>query len=84
MKKRILFAISLLVILAMLAACAPKAVETPTAAPVQPTTAPVQPTTASEQPTAAPVEPTVAGPPSSPRSPWLFKVILPTWDRSLP
>ena len=67
MKKRILFAISLLVILAMLAACAPKAVETPTAAPVQPTTAPAQPTTASEQPTSAPVEPTVAGPYIAPK-----------------
>ncbi len=54
MKKRFWFAVSLLVIVAMLAACAPQATQAPTTAPVQPTTPPVQPTTPPAQPTSAP------------------------------
>jgi ABC-type transport system substrate-binding protein len=55
--KKLSFAISVLMIIALLAACAPKAVETPTAAPVQPTAVQAEATKAPE-PTAAPVEPT--------------------------
>jgi len=58
MKKRIMFAVSILMIVVMLAGCAPAATEAPTTAPVEPTTAPVQPTTAPVEPTAVPVEPT--------------------------
>ena len=49
-RKAVVFLSVLSMIVLVLAACAPKAVETPTTAPVQPTTAPVQAT-------AAPVEP---------------------------
>ncbi len=57
MAKKLSFVLAVVVMATMiLAACAPAATPTPTAAPVEPTTAPVEPTVA--QPTAAPVEPT--------------------------
>ena len=60
MKKSIMLAISMIMIIAMLASCAPKATEAPTTAPVEPTTAPAEPTTAPAEPTTAPAEPTTA------------------------
>ena len=66
MKKSVMFAISIVMIVSMLAGCAPKATEAPTTAPVEPTTAPGQPTTAPVEPTAAPVEPTAVPAPDLP------------------
>jgi ABC-type transport system substrate-binding protein len=60
MKQIVMYAISIFMVVALLAGCAPTATEAPTTAPVEPTTAPVQPTTAPVQPTTVPVEPTAA------------------------
>lgn len=66
MKKTVLFAISALMVISLLAGCAAKTTPTPTAAPAQPTTAPAQPTAAPAQPTTAPAQPTAAGPQIAP------------------
>ncbi len=58
--KKILFAVSIIMIVAMLAGCATPA--TPAPAAEQPTAAPAQPTAAPAQPTAAPAQPTAAAP----------------------
>jgi ABC-type transport system substrate-binding protein len=55
-KTKLFYAISMLIVVALLAGCG----ATPTTAPVQPTAAPVEPTAAPVEPTAAPVEPTAA------------------------
>lgn len=62
MKKSLLFTVSVLMVVALLAGCGPKATPTPTTAPVQPTTPPAQPTTPPAQPTTPPPSPTPAGP----------------------
>lgn len=51
-RKVVALLVTLLMVVPILAGCAPKATETPTIAPPQPTTAPVQPTAAQVQPTA--------------------------------
>jgi len=58
MKKSAMIAITIVMIMAMLASCAPKPTEAPTTAPVEPTTVPALPTSAPVQPTSAPVQPT--------------------------
>ncbi|MBC7249129.1 MAG: ABC transporter substrate-binding protein [Anaerolineae bacterium] len=66
MKKNLLFAISVFMIVALVAGCAPKATEVPTEVPAQPTTPPAQPTTPPAQPTTPPVQPTAAAPAVAP------------------
>ncbi len=75
MKKRLTFIISILMVVAMLAACAPKATEAPAAEPNQ---LQRNQLLKNRSPRSLPLLR------SSPRSLWPFKVILPTWDRSLP
>ena len=88
-KQHLIGLISLIALLAVIAACAPAPAPAPTAAPPPPpTAAPAQPTAAPAQPTAAPAQPTAAPAAKYKEAPMLADLVkagkLPPVDQRLP